>query len=86
MNENIEITRSIVRQLAERNLDMQVVVDVSRDWLLKEEKAYIQVMQNKEFKFHILCQPTDEDLSLTEDLVCDVLAGLGYNISRKYIN
>lgn len=81
-----EITKQIITQLAQEKLDLQSVVMVSRDWLLREGKAYIQVSQNKEFKFHILCEPTDESLSEMEDLASEVLTNLGFKINRNFMN
>jgi hypothetical protein len=84
--DNQSITKQLVSQLAQDKLDLQHPVDVSRDWLMKEGKAYIQVLQNRQFKFHVLCEPKDDVLTATEDLVVEVLTNLGYKINRKFMN
>jgi hypothetical protein len=83
---NQDITRSIIRQLAQEKLDFKVPVHVSRDYIQHDERAYVQVLQDKQFKFHILCEPTDASLTETEDMVSDELAKLGYKVDRRFLN
>lgn len=83
---NEEITRSIIRQLAQDKLDFQSPVHVSRDYIMHEGKAYVQVLQNKQFKFHILCEPNDKSLTETEDMVSEELSILGYKLDRRFLS
>lgn len=84
MNNN-DITRQIIRQLAEK-LEFKTPVHISRDYIHHEGKAYVQVLQDKQFKFHILCEPNDSSLTETEDMVSEELSTLGYKIDRRLLS
>ena len=82
---NEDISRQIIRQLAEK-LDFKTPVEISRDYIHHEGKAYVKVLQDKQFKFHILCEPNDKSLTETEDMVCEELSILGYNLARRFLS
>lgn len=67
--------------LAEDKLSLAQEVVIQRQWLLIEGRAYIEVTQNRHFKFHIPCEPQESSLQETEKVVGDTLTELGFQVS-----
>ena len=78
-------TKDIIRKLASDKLDHLTPISVQRDYV-QDETCYVYVSQNGDFKFHIPCTTDPKDLEKTENLICETLESLGYEVSRKYLN
>ena len=67
--------------LAEDKLSFAQEVVIQRQWLIQEGRAYIEVSQNRNFKFHLPCEPQESSLQETEKIVGDTLIEMGFQVS-----
>lgn len=80
----MEEVSSLIKALALDKLTLTSPVLIQREWLIKENKAYVAIYQNQKFKFHLLCEANETSLNQTEELCSETLSSMGYKVSRSF--
>ena len=74
-------TKELVLKLASQKLDFLSPIMVRID--NQDNNCYIEVLQNSEFKFYILCTSEPQDIDQTLLLVKETLKNEGYSIHNN---
>ncbi len=74
----------IIPKLAESKLNFSSVVVIRRDWVVKDNYAYLEVIQDNQFKFHIMCEPNNDSLTKNEEDLSLILTDLGYKVKVHF--
>lgn len=73
-----------LKTLAVDKLNFHSPVKIQREWLLRENKAYLAIMQNGRFVFQIPCEANEVSLSENEELAYETLSELGFKVTRSF--